>query len=637
MKYFSRLFQGLQLDFKLFFFWCIIFTLFRWLFIGAFTSQLPENAATELAYATYMGLRLSLKTCGIITILSFLSATLPYILYKYWPHEKVRLIVHSIALSFFSICAIARIPYYRVFNQAFNLMLVNGMHDDKAAILDTAIKEYGLMYRLPLAILLAIILTITLSYYLNKLPVISFEKIDYKKVIMIATLPCLAIFWIFCRYGGAFRYADSVNWESAGRTKSNLLNEAILDDGQALYRTYALKKQLDQVNNVDISIDELKKRIASAKGNPQAPTLDNAFLHTVTAPKLTHKPKNIVLITGESFGIWPMLPKFKNIGIAPETLSLMNNDHAASINTMLAHGSGTAITINGLITGLPDAGLYENYQSESFKEKYQSGIGYIMKQLGYKTVFWYGGFATWEGSKRFSLAQSFDEYHCADEIQYENGTAWGCPDADLFKAVEEYLAKQTEKTFCLILTTTNHPPYTVDLNKEGFPAEQVKAKLPMDIHNTNEMINELGHIWYADKTMGQFVKRMEQREPNSLFILTGDHSERFTFAKQQDTRTLSVIPCIFYGKDIKSNLFPSNSVGCHMQIAGTLAEMYGEVGFKYTAYMPNMFNTDRVWNHRLMATSTNLEPLSSNQELNKASNNLRSLAAWRVLKGNNIK
>lgn len=32
---------------------------------------------------------------------------------------------------------------------------------------------------------------------------------------------------------------------------------------------------------------------------------------------------------------------------------------------------------------------------------------------------------------------------------------------------------------------------------------------------------------------------------DTLFVITGDHSERFSFAKEQDTRTLSSIPCIF--------------------------------------------------------------------------------------------
>lgn len=52
-----------------------------------------------------------------------------------------------------------------------------------------------------------------------------------------------------------FSYAKFVNWENVVRTKLNLLNEAILDDGQALYRVYSMKRKLDKVTNVEYSVE----------------------------------------------------------------------------------------------------------------------------------------------------------------------------------------------------------------------------------------------------------------------------------------------------------------------------------------------------------------------------------------------
>ena len=42
----------------------------------------------------------------------------------------------------------ARIPYYEIFHQGFNIMLFNGMKDDKWAIFDTAVQQYALWPRL---------------------------------------------------------------------------------------------------------------------------------------------------------------------------------------------------------------------------------------------------------------------------------------------------------------------------------------------------------------------------------------------------------------------------------------------------------------------------------------------------------
>ena len=273
----------------------------------------------------------------------------------------------------------ARIPYYKIFNAAFNMMLINGAHDDIKAIIITAIEEYQLLWRLPVAIVIGLLLTGILRMVYKYTDIKEFEACKRKPLAAVLTIVFVAVFCVFVRYGGAFDYARSINWESAARLKSNLLNEAVLDDGQALYRVRSGKKMLAKVTNVNISKEELRQKIALAGGNPQAKTIDEAFLHTVKQPKLSHKPSNVVLVVGESFGQWPFLAQFKDLGLVDRMLALQNSAHGAHINTMLPHGSGTIIAINGLITGLPDTGLYENYSPLSMKEKYAMGIGYIMQ------------------------------------------------------------------------------------------------------------------------------------------------------------------------------------------------------------------------------------------------------------------
>lgn len=450
----------------------------------------------------------------------------------------------------------------------------------------------------------------------------------------------MPVLCVFVRYGGAFNYAGSVNWESAARLKSNLLNEAVLDDGQALYRVRASKRMLDKVNNVQISSKELHNLIYLAGGNAEANTIDAAFQRTVTMPKMAKQPSNVVLLLGESFGQWPFLPKFKDLGLVDNMLSLENSSRSARIDTMLAHGSGTIHAVNGLLTGLADTGLYENYQPNSLQNAYTSGIGYIMRQLGYKTVFWYGGFSGWQNVKKFVLAQSFDEFHCADEFDYAGGNAWGCPDALLLQKIAEYMEQEdgSQKVFHLVLTTSNHPPYTLDVDKMGFPREQIRSKLPADIAKDDKILTELGHIWYADRTMGDFVQKAQKSHPDSLFVITGDHSERFHFAIEQDIRTLSAIPCIFYGQGVRPDWFGEQSIGCHMQLAGTLAEILAPGKFTYTALLPNMFdNRQLVFNHRLCAENDTIAVIDKKDKaIEKHINALRRVSAWRVLKGNEI-
>lgn len=107
----------------------------------------------------------------------------------------------------------------------------------------------------------------------------------------------------------------------------------------------------------------------------------------------------VSLIIGESFPLWPFLPEYQSLGLVDKCLKIQQSKNSIHTEAMLAHGSGTMTTVNGFITGLPAIDLHENYRQESFRSKYATGIGSIMKSLGYKTVFWYGGFDSWQNIK----------------------------------------------------------------------------------------------------------------------------------------------------------------------------------------------------------------------------------------------
>ena len=638
MNFYKLFFENIQQDFKAFVYWCLVFTLFRVAFIAIYSGQLNGDYS-DIPMALLLGLRLSLKTAGIMMLVGVVCATLPKVLLQRWPSEKLRLGWHTLALIFFSICFMARIPYYKIFNAAFNMMLINGAHDDIYAIFMTAVKEYQLLWRCPLALVLGAVLAYGLKLWLKKLKTVEFAAVQYKKLVMALTLPVLAFLWIFIRFGGAFTYSNSVNWLSAARLKSNLLNEAILDDGQALYRVRDIKAKMARVNDVQMSAQELREQIFLSGGNKEAGTIDEAFKNTVKQPKLTKQPHNVFLIVGESFGEWPFLPKFKDIGVVLRMQNLRASANCTYISSMLPMGDSTVRAVNGLITGLPNTGIYENYQPMSFKQPYAMGVAKIMKQLGYKTVFWYGGYANWEDVKNFALVQGFDEFHCADEFGTKTDNVWGCADEVLFQNTEAYLKQEqkNEKVFHMVLTMSNHAPYIIDVDKLGFPRKAVRSKLPIDIAKDDNTLTELGHIWYADKTMGDFVAQAEKQAPDSLFIITGDHMERFTFAVEQDARVMMSVPCIFYGQGVQKDWFKENAVGCHMQLAGTLAELLAPAGFTYSAMLPSMFYSNFAFNHRLFAQNGEIkEQKNIDVQLKKEINAMRKVAAWRVLKGNEI-
>lgn len=192
-------------------------------------------------------------------------------------------------------------------------------------------------------------------------------------------------FAVFCRFGGAFHSDSGVPWESAARTQYTVLNEAVLDDGQAMYRAYHTHARATQRAMRPISDGELYEAIAALGGNPDAGTPITAFERRTTAAPLERRPHHVVVILGENYALWPLLPEYDSLGL--EKTGKWLETHGAHIYHFLANGNGTMTSLNGFLTGLPDIGLYVNYTMGLQGKASPFGIGETMKRLGYKTVF----------------------------------------------------------------------------------------------------------------------------------------------------------------------------------------------------------------------------------------------------------
>ena len=226
MQKFQIFWHNLQQDLKIFLYFIILFSTFRLAFLGIFHTYLASCPWQDIFLCLWYGFRLSLKTAGMIALIGFAFTTLPQLALMKWPSELVRKVWGAAAVVVFTIAFFARIPYFEIFNSGFNIMLINGAHDDWGAIVDTAVNEYGLLWRLPLAILAAGIL----AWLLFKLLKIKTRpaQIAGRKKLWIAVARVVIVlpsFFVFVRFGGAFDFAHSINWESAERLKSAFLNE----------------------------------------------------------------------------------------------------------------------------------------------------------------------------------------------------------------------------------------------------------------------------------------------------------------------------------------------------------------------------------------------------------------------------
>ncbi|MDR3163349.1 MAG: LTA synthase family protein [Helicobacteraceae bacterium] len=642
MERFNLFFRNIQQELKVFFFLLLLLSVFRAAFIYIYSSQLEDNSGADIFWAMWYGFRLSMKTAGFVIIPCFVFITLPTLFFPNYRSETIRRRWYGFAVVFFTCCFFIRIPYYEIFGSAFNLMLINGMRDDILAIVQTAVKEYGAVYRTAGAVFVSIVL-IKVLFIILRIKTLSINiRSTMALTVYSVGLTCFVMFFAyFVRYAGVLSYVHTITWANAARFNSNLLNEAVLDDGQALYRVRHMYNRQRSNIRLTISAVEFREAIGLLGGNSGAGTIESAFEKTVSVGSNGEPPQTVVLILGETYALWPFLSDFRELGLVENGRRLQNSPNGFALNLMLSVGDGTIAAVNGLLSGLFEAGIYQNYEIESYKSVYLFGIGAVMRSLGYKTIFWYGGFEGWQDIKKYALAQSFDKFYGAGELNEKSGNAWGMDDKLLFNYVQNYIdSSNNNKTFHFILTTSNHGPYSIDVKKEGFDPDAIKDRLQPNIANDERTLNQLGHIWYSDMTIGSFVDSVYAKNPQSLFIITGDHANRFHFSKQQDPLVTMSVPCIFYGYGIEHSTIWKNRVGTHLQIAPTLAEMLGRKGADtYRSIFPSLQEADSSVAFNGEAWSDGESVKLRKEIVPNVQKHLRAaeiISIWRVKKGNVI-
>lgn len=560
-----------------------MFCLFRLGFIVVMHSFLSETVTvSDVVAALYYGFRISLKSAGLLVLLPLVCCTGLRLFVPWKRLSYIRFYLGATYVVILSFLFQARIPYYQEFRMAFNQLLFNTVHDDVTAIVYTVIEQYNLPVRILLAAITARVLCKLLRRCLAS-KTYSFPRLPkwYQNIALRAALLIFVYYLaIFVRFGGTMTYAYNIDWENSGVTRDQLLNEAILDDVQALYRAYMLHERVASSTGLDMNPESLKDYGSYLAGHQvQSAQLDDFLRKRVVAGQAA-PPRHIFVIIAESYANWPLLPQYSNLNIANGLKSIIAQDDAAYSPNFLPNGMSTISGVAGIITGLADVNMYLNYLPESYKEPYSTALAPQMKRLGYAADFWYAGPASWEKVKDFSLAQGFDAFYGVGDFDSVSGNVWGCDDTYLYKTVLERV-KDDKPGLHVVLTVSNHSPYTVDLAKEGFDPSKVSAGLPEKLKNDDELIKKLGHFWYADKMLAQFVKDARHRYPDSLFVIVGDHADRVNIDTNPTIFERYAIPFIVYGKGISKDTFPVSAAGSHINVTPTLLELVAPSGFEY--------------------------------------------------------
>ena len=234
----KRIYDNFFQDMKLLLFLMVMISIYRILFIFVMQDYLEDTTTMDDVWlALYTGWLLSLQTTGTLVSVSFGACTLLSFVREKWSHY-LRLIIGSVYTIAFSVAFIARMPYYAQFKMGFNQLIFNTFRDDTSALTATIHEQYNLALLVGEAVVLSVVFIVLLRFLL-KTPIVQLPDMGSLWGNRCAKVAILALVWqmsVFCGNCGGLSYLDYFNWENAGVTNDQLLNEAILDDGQALYR-----------------------------------------------------------------------------------------------------------------------------------------------------------------------------------------------------------------------------------------------------------------------------------------------------------------------------------------------------------------------------------------------------------------
>lgn len=635
---------NLAQDFKLIVFTWIYLNVLRLVSIAGMKSYAGDIGVSDIMLALGYGARMSLKTAGVLMLFSFVFATLPNFL-RGRTDNRLRLYLAAVYFFITNFLFVAGFFYYKEFHTNFNEIMFNALNDDVTALFYTFIQQYHLIEGTIGVAILTFAVIYILRRFLNRTWLQKSLPCGGKWYFRVGVIVFTLVFALFTRFGASFSYAKSIHWENCAKTKDAFLNEMILDNMQAVYRGYSIKKRIDNGVIYGVNKDKIRFYAEKAANESDAAKLGKADLTQIDANLVYQAQGNIIapkrhifILIGESFAQWPLLDKYADLGLGENMRAVMQKENAAYTHNFMPNASFTPMAVNAIVCGLSDVDIYPNHQLESYRQVYATALAPQLKKLGYKTQFWYSGFSGWERIEDFALAQGFDEFHCASDYRYPSGNVWGSDDRFIFERLQENAANNSEPTVYVVLSVSNHAPYSVDLARENFPKEELRAKLPSELQNDEEFLNRLGHYWYTDKIFGEFINNMEAKQPQeNLFIITGDHADRGNIEKQPSLFDRYTVPFIIYGDGVKKDILSDDMAGGHVNLGATLLELIAPKGFEYYSLGKSLtrganvgFN-DGVWlTPEAMGRIDGTEP----QQVKEVIEMYRTISWQRTMRGN---
>lgn len=500
-------------------------------------SSAPSYSLLELGSAFWLGVRLDASIVSYIytipVLLLFFIWLLNLKFLQKYLYGFFRL-YFIFFLTFLSALTFADLVYFSYFAEHSTLMIFGVVDDDTNALINTAFANYNV----PLVIFALTMFFIFLYFIIIK----TLKKRE--SFFLEWKIPKQALFFLgvivvvgFLGRGsvGLFPLAKDIPDVSA----DPLVNKLPQTAGYAIlnsYEQYAKSKSEDydliKSSGYKGKIEKAFEIHTQKSDIDRENLLSNIQYKTAKNELLKDRSPHVVVVMVESFGM-PLLDyqsdDFNILGRLKKHF-----DEDTIFTNFISSSNGTVVSLEPLllnITARPSSTSFA--QSSYLNTSFTQASAKVYQDAGYETTFIYGGDLSWRNIGSFMSRQGFGKVEGKAAISNSLDLDleaishdWGVFDGYNYKYVLQKLKKATKPQFIFILTTNNHPPYTIP---SDYKSNSLKISQDLKEHITGNLDlaqRRFKDYAYAVDMAGEFLDEIKNSSlaKNSVVAITADNN-----------------------------------------------------------------------------------------------------------------
>ena len=441
----------------------------KFIFIYYLKESFDEFGIANLVYAIFWGYKFDFATSAIVALLVTLFDF----------NKKVLSLLSAMVITLVFFIQIGDILYFNESSRHIGYEITDTF-TDASSLFMTAYSQHTTLTLLSL--FLGFLLFVSILF-------LKFEKVILTKSYILKKIMLILISVFFIR--GMTQHIPLTPWQSNQIGNNKLATVSLNATYNIIYSLANRSKKLKRVKIPTVSSDSIKESFQELYRNERL---------SRNLPIVKTKP-NIVFLFLESWSLKYVTPQ-----ITPNYYKLLKQ--SIHPKYMIASGHRTTEGIFATLVSFQNP-LGKSVAKTQLQNYSYTSIIDILNQEGYNSSFFQGTAKDTSGTGSLANSLGFKESYGKRDVKkriYEENY-WGIHDVDLYNFAFSKLKE----------------PFTIGINGATTHDNKIpKGITPINFTHT-KLDAQLNVFHFSDDALGKFIDRVEEKYPNTIFVLFADH------------------------------------------------------------------------------------------------------------------